>query len=153
MIEIKSPNPIGNPEYSIFLGGTIDMGNSHDWQKEFKKYLSEEISLNKNLVILNPRRDNWDSSWEQRLDNPKFKEQVNWELDALEKAGLRVFVFLSDSKSPITMLELGLHHDKPCIVYCPFEFYRSGNIHIVCERYNIPYYTDWNNFLESFKIE
>ena len=41
MIEIKSPNTIGNPEYSIFLGGTIDMGSSHDWQKEFKGYLDE----------------------------------------------------------------------------------------------------------------
>lgn len=152
MTEIKAPNPLYyGVKYSLFLGGTIDMGNSHDWQQEFKEYIEQNNTAIQNWVILNPRRNNWDASWEQRLDNPKFKEQVDWELDALDTADLRVFVFLPNSKSPVTMLELGLYHNKPCVVYCPFEFYRSGNIHIVCERYDIPYYTDWNKFLESFK--
>lgn len=152
MKEIKAPNFIGNPENSLFLGGTIDMGNSHDWQQEFKDFLSKNLTILKNWTILNPRRDNWDSSWVQHIDNSQFKEQVTWELLAMELADLRIFVFLPDSKSPVTMLELGLFKDKPCIVYCPFEFYRSGNIHIVCETYGIKYYTDWNEFLNSFKL-
>lgn len=154
MMEIKAPNSLTNClKYSMFLGGTIDMGNSTDWQTEFKEYIEQNNNiLNNEWTILNPRRDNWDNSWGQSINNPIFKEQVDWELNALNRADLRIFVFLPDSKSPVTMLELGLYHNKPCIVYCPFEFYRSGNIHIVCKRYNITYYTDWNEFLESFKI-
>ena len=35
MIEIKPPNPLYyGTKYSLFLGGTIDMGNSQDWQDE-----------------------------------------------------------------------------------------------------------------------
>ena len=150
MIEIKAPMSIGNPEYSIFLGGTIDMGNSHNWQKEFKEAIQSNNYL-KNWTILNPRRDDWDNSWIQHKDNPQFREQVEWELEALDRADIRIFVFLPESKSPVTMLELGLCNDKPSIVYCPFKFYRSGNIHIVCEKYKILYYTDWNKFLEAFK--
>jgi hypothetical protein len=152
MIEIKSPNKIIIPSYSLFLGGTIDMGNSQDWQKELKEFFENNSPQLQDWVILNPRRDNWDSSWSQHINNPQFKEQVIWELDAMDVADLRVFVFLPDSKSPITMLELGLYKDKPCVVYCPFEFYRSGNIHIICEKYNIPLYTDWEQFKKSFKL-
>ena len=47
------------------------------------------------------------------------------------------------------MLELGLHV-KDCIyVCCPDEFYRSGNIHIICERYNIPLFKDLNELLNN----
>lgn len=151
MTEIKAPNVLDIPGYTIFLGGTIDMGNSKNWQQEFKEYIeinNQEVSQ---WTILNPRRDDWDSSWIQHKDNPQFRQQVIWEISGMELADLRIFVFLPDSKSPITMFELGLFKDKPCVVYCPFEFYRSGNIHIACEVYNIPYYTDWNQFLKSFK--
>ena len=152
MIEIKSPNKIIVPKYSLFLGGTIDMGNSYDWQQEIKEYIENNNSKLQEWVILNPRRDDWDSSWVQHIDNPQFNEQVTWELDAMDIADLRLFVFLPNSKSPVTMLELGLYKDKPCVVYCPFEFYRSGNIHIVCKKFNIPYYTDWDQFKNSLKL-
>ena len=42
-----------------------------------------------------------------------------------------------DSKSPITLLELGLHKDDNIIVCCPEGFYRKGNVDIVCKKYNI----------------
>jgi len=103
MKEIKAPNPIGNPKYSIFLGGTIDMGNSHDWQQDFKAYLTKNNLILADWVIFNPRRDDWDSSWVQHKDNPQFRQQVEWELLAMELADLRIFVFLPDSKSPVTM--------------------------------------------------
>lgn len=151
MKEIKAPNHIDSFQNTIFLGGTIDMGNSVNWQKELKDYLNEHCPEYKDSIqLLNPRRDDWDSSWVQHKDNKEFNQQVTWELNALEQSSFRVFVFLPDSKSPITMLELGLFKHKASIVYCPFEFYRSGNIHIVCEKYNIPYYTEWDEFLNNF---
>lgn len=145
MVEIKAPNKLINIEYSIFLGGTIDMGNSTDWQKEVKSILESNDKIS-DWTILNPRRDDWDESEVQHIDNHQFNQQVTWELDAMEKADIRLFLFLPDSKSPVTMLELGLFSNKPSLVYCPFEFYRSGNIHIVCDRYKIPYFTNWDEF-------
>ena len=45
------------------------------------------------------------------------------------------------SKSPITLMELGLFaKSKKLFVVCPDEFYRSGNVQIVCNKYNIPLY-------------
>jgi hypothetical protein len=37
-----------------------------------------------NHYTYNPRRENWDSSLVQSIDDLKFKEQVVWELDNLE---------------------------------------------------------------------
>ena len=70
-IEIQSPNKIVVPEgySSMFLAGSIEMGIAEDWQKRVQKQL-----LDKEIVFLNPRRDDWDASWEQTIENPKFKE-------------------------------------------------------------------------------
>jgi hypothetical protein len=119
---------------SVFLAGTIDMGNSYDWQKA-----ATTRFLRHNITVFNPRRDEWDSSWEQSFEAPQFSQQVNWELDALEKANLILLHFDKDSLSPISLLELGLYaaSDK-LIVNCPKGFYRKGNVDIVCNRFNVP---------------
>jgi hypothetical protein len=58
---------------TIFLGGSIDMGAAELWQDR----------LVRDLVILNPRRDDWDSSWVQDpTPGTQFYKQVAWELDA-----------------------------------------------------------------------
>ena len=126
---------------SIFLAGTIDMGNSEDWQARLT-----EIFKDYDVDVFNPRRDDWDSSWEQRKENEQFNHQVTWELSCLEKADLIVMYFGPESKSPISLLELGLFKDKNVICYCPKEFYREGNVDIVCDRYGIQLYDDMNDF-------
>lgn len=146
MKEIKAPDKFNPEDKSIFLGGTIDMGNSEDWQSDIKKYLQSQCPDLKDYTVLNPRRDDWDNSWTQNINNSQFFEQVTWELRAMESANLILFVLFHESKSPVTLLELGLFKDKSPVVYCPDEFYRSGNVHIVCERYNIPYFTEWHKF-------
>jgi hypothetical protein len=40
---------------------------------------------NNQILVLNPRREDWDSSWIQSIDNPQFREQVEWEIYALTK--------------------------------------------------------------------
>jgi len=132
MKEFKASEPIKNDKVSIFLAGTIDMGNSLDWQAQIVQELHGY-----DIYIYNPRRDDWDLSWEQSINNPQFKEQVLWELNALEKADFIIFNFLPDSKSPITLFEFGKHYMDNIVVCCPDEFYRSGNIHVICEREQI----------------
>lgn len=137
MIEYKSPN--STPLCRIFLAGSIELGNAWDWQKQVTNDLSEE-----SCTILNPRRDDWDNSWEQKISNPKFYEQVSWELDALEKSDIIYMYLCENTKSPISLMELGLFaRQKKLIVCCEPKFWRRGNVEIVCCKYEIPFYTDY----------
>lgn len=150
MKQFKPPQQIeSNGLKSIFLAGTIDMGNSEDWQE-----VVTEQFYNSNVNIFNPRRAAWDSSWEQTFENPQFYQQVNWELNALERADVIILYLAEGSKSPISLLEMGLHaKEGKLVVYCPDNFYRSGNVQIVCDRYNIPLYKDLNNLINRVKDE
>jgi hypothetical protein len=134
-IEIQAPNELitKNGYISVFLGGSIEMGKAEDWQKVLIKALSD-----KQIIFLNPRRNDWDSTWEQKITNPEFKLQVTWELTALEFSNIIVMYFDPNTKSPISLLELGLHaKSKKLIVFCPEGFWRKGNVDIVCEKYGI----------------
>ena len=137
MKHIKSPELYYNENCfigDVFLGGSIEMGLAEPWQERLVNEFKDT-----NLRFLNPRRDDWDSSWVQEASNPQFSEQVNWELDALEYSDLIVFYFDPDTKSPITLMELGLSvagYGK-VIVCCPDRFWRKGNVEIVCQRYNL----------------
>lgn len=155
---IKAPQNEMLP-VNMFLAGTIDMGNSEDWQSSLIKsieFMNKQEHFNNiatpDIYIFNPRRDDWDSSWEQSIDNDEFNEQVTWELDHIEEADLVVINFEPDSKSPITLLELGLvagADPQRMIVRCPKEFYRRGNVEIVCERYGIPMFDEIDDFVSA----
>lgn len=149
MKEFKAPEQIEiRSGKSIFLAGTIEMGKSEDWQYKVKHYFENE-----DVYIYNPRRDVWDSSWKQDFSNPNFYQQVNWELDALDKADYIIMNLLPDSKSPISLLELGLFANSgKLLVCCPKKFYRSGNVQIVCNKYNIPLFENIMELLESIEL-
>ena len=133
---IKAPDSTEGITNSVFLAGSIDMGKAVDWQSE----IANKCEGN-NVTLLNPRRDDWDSSWEQSIENDKFREQVEWELDSMNKVDKIVFYFDKDGEAPITLLELGLHagdSSSNICVCCPEGFWRKGNVDIICERFNIP---------------
>lgn len=118
----------------IFLAGSIEMGKAEDWQQKVITSISDFEK-----IIYNPRRENWDSSWVQTIDNQKFKEQVEWELEGLEESDLIIMNFAPGTISPISLMEFGLYaRSGKMVVYCPDGFHRKGNIDVVCERYNIP---------------
>lgn len=136
MPTIKPPHSLNAVEnkFSVFLAGSIEMGAAENWQQIIEKAFYQ----NDNVVLLNPRRDDWNSSWKQEICNPQFNEQVSWELSGLEKADLIVFYFAKETKSPVSMLELGLFAQSgKLVVCCPEGFWRKGNIDIVCERFKI----------------
>lgn len=124
---------------TLFLAGSIEMGKAKDWQTELTDKILKNDKLNK-VIIVNPRRDDWDSTWEQVKTNKNFFEQVSWELENIEKSDFMVIHFNEKTQSPITLLELGLasqlDSDK-CIVFCEDKFFRKGNVDIVCDRYGI----------------
>lgn len=137
----------------IFLGGSIEMGKAKDWQQELGDFLAQTFP---NLVVANPRRKDWDSSWEQSITNPLFCEQVNWELNHLERSNYIVFYFDKDTYSPVTLMELGkmLEHtdSKTIFVCCPTGFWRKGNVDIMCQRKNVAVFDTMEELQHALKI-
>lgn len=137
MKEVNAPdNPVMNTllRHKIFLAGSIEMGVAENWQERMVR----ELKDTKHLIIYNPRRDDWDSSWVQSIDNKQFNEQVTWELDKMEKSSIIPMYFQPGTKSPITLLEFGLFAQSgKLIVCCPDGFWRKGNVDIVCREYEI----------------
>ena len=135
--EVKAPGKYDTGKrYTIFLAGAIDQGKAVNWQEMVARALDEF-----DILVLNPRRENWNDKVEQVASNPEFREQVEWELDAQEAADMVIFVFTKDSKAPITFLEFGLFAPTKDAVVCAEEgFYRQGNLDIVAERHKVPMY-------------
>ena len=129
----------------IFLAGTIDMGNSRDWQMEIYETFS---GIDGRYILYNPRQENWDATRPGEMDY-----QVRWELDHLENADMVIMYILGTSKSPISLLEMGLHakSDKMHVI-CEKDFYRYDNVRITCEYYGVPLYDDLDSFLENLTI-
>jgi len=136
---IKAPKSIKEHGsfLSVFLAGSIEMGQAEDWQSRVEREMGD--FADDVLSIFNPRRDDFQTDQKQSIDNPYFKEQVMWELDGLNQA-THIFMYLHpDTKAPITMLELGLFAEwQSIIVVCPDGFWRKGNIEIICDVYDIP---------------
>jgi hypothetical protein len=145
----KSPESIHSIDISkktIFLAGSIEMDKAVNWQKYCEEKLSEKY------ILFNPRRDSWDSSWKQTILNPEFNEQVNWELNALEKADIILMFFAANTLSPISLLEFGLYAQSGKLkVVVEDEFWRKGNIDIVCKKYNIEQYKDLETLINKLK--
>lgn len=130
----KPPEPVQAQGPTLFLAGSIEMGQAQDWQSLVIGAFAEVP-----IVILNPRRDEWDASWEQSIHFPLFREQVEWELAGLEQADLIAMYFAPATRSPITLLELGLFAQSgKLLVCCPDGFWRKGNVEVVCNRYGVP---------------
>lgn len=146
---IKAPQPFGDKAqtlFKVFLAGSIEMGKADNWQSKIEAIYGNR----QDVALLNPRRDDWDSSWVQDIDNPQFNEQVNWELNAMEVADLIIMYFLPGTQSPITLLEFGLHASSgKLIVCCPEGFWRKGNVDIVCKKFDIPQVSDVAALIEA----
>lgn len=152
MIEIQAPKSFSHIDdkktFSLFLGGSIEMNTAERWQDRLKEELK-----NYDVVMFNPRRDDWDSSIQQTILDSRFSEQVNWELDALDSSSLIVFYFDPNTKSPITLLELGLYANRGnVIVCCPDRFWRKGNVEIVCKRHGIKLEHTFDSLISQIKL-
>jgi hypothetical protein len=128
---------------SVFLAGSIEMGAATNWQRQV------EVALDGlSVVILNPRRDAWDAGWVQSIGNPEFREQVEWELEAQERADVIAMYFDPATRAPVTLLELGLFaRSGKLVVCCPDGFWRKGNVEIVCARYGVPLVAEFEEFV------
>lgn len=138
---------------SVFLAGSIEMGQAADWQALLIAQFHPEFD---DVAFYNPRRSDWDSSWSQDPNSEPFNNQVNWELDMLDRADFVFFHFAGDTKAPISLLELGMQantfnsHER-VIVSVDDAYWRKGNIEIVCQRAGIQC-TPWEDALRLLKL-
>jgi hypothetical protein len=149
---IKAPHniPESTEKKHVFLAGSIEMGKAENWQKT----VEDAFASREDVVLLNPRRVDWDSSWEQKKENVQFAEQVNWELNAMERADLIIMYFSPETKAPVTLLEFGLHaRSGKLVVCCPEGFWRKGNVDIVCDKYGIEQIDSLTQIIERIQTK
>ena len=136
--------PEGDLGVTVFLAGSIEQDAAARWQDEITRDL-----LNTDVTLFNPRRNRWDPTWEQRKTNFEFSQQVNWELDALDRSDFIAMNFDPETMSPITLLEFGFYAKSgKLLVCCPVRYQRRGNVEVMCERYGIELhdtYDSWYN--------
>lgn len=122
---------------TFFLAGTIDSGNSPNWQKQLYERLSKDKDLAGRLTIFNPRRDEWPDD-----GSDEVIRQIKWEHKHMDEADTIIMNIIGESKSPISLMEIGMYSQSgKLIVFCPEDFYRFDNVKVVCEKYDIPLHT------------
>lgn len=123
----------------IFLAGSIEMGAAKDWQS----MVAKEIEDYHDLLVLSPRRDDWNSDWDNLDPEPgtPLFEQIDWELRGLDQADLIYLYLAEDTISPISLLEMGLYHHKISCVYIDDKYLRRANAVITANHFNM-YHTN-----------
>ena len=120
---------------AIFLSGSIEKlsPGAVSWQERLTKLLEHHP-----VTIINPHRPDWDSSWKEDISDPRFTEQVEWELNMQETADVVAVYFAPGTQAPVTLLEFGLaaKYGK-AVVACPKGFWKRGNVEIVSKKYGV----------------
>lgn len=150
MTHLKPPSSLDfeRTRPSVFLAGSIEQGTAEDWQTTVAEALREF-----EITVLNPRRDSWDATWRQDREFAPFREQVEWELEAQEKSDLIAFYFSPSTRSPVTLLELGLAAGRrQSVVCCPEGYWRRGNVDIVCARYGIAQVATLDDLVQYLRV-
>lgn len=151
MIHIKAPNKYQHIDLlTIFLGGSIEMNRAERWQEQLATDLNSE-----NVLLLNPRRDDWYNSWSQDpTPGTPFYEQVTWEMDAQDYSDILVYYFDPTTVSPDTLLKLGAYgsaEPQAVIVCCPPTYFRYGNVRMFCDRHNIDMVESYEQLIAYLK--
>lgn len=138
---IEAPNMFtsGLGQTSVFLAGSIEMGQAENWRQKIIDKLQKD-KREAYTIIYNPRRSDWDASLAQTIENAQFRTQVEWELHYLLEADVALFYFDPQTKSPITLMELGLCAAKKpskTFVCCPDGYHRKGNVDILCHKFGV----------------
>lgn len=148
---INAPNfvDLNDKAKRVFLAGSIDNGAAENWQQ----YAIDQFESS-DITILNPRRPDWDSTWECTKTNSNFVKQVEWELNGLENCDYILMYFAPNSIAPISLLELGIFHKfKGMVVVCPEGYHRKGNVDIVCDTYGILQLDTLDDAINYIKVQ
>jgi hypothetical protein len=139
-----------NADVKVFLAGSMDRNWQDELMEKYDKVLAN--SFTKTIAFINPRRRDWDASWNESYKDANFYQQVKWELSCMEQADYVVVNITADSKAPISLLELGIQAKSgKLLVRCEDGFWKKGNVDIVCEQYGIKQFSTIDDIV-SFLI-
>jgi hypothetical protein len=104
----------------LFLGGGIS--SCPQWQPEMVELLKDT-----DLVLINPRRDNFDIT-----DPTMTEQQIKWEYKYLRLSAARLFWFPHETLCPITLFELGKFCERadPLFVGCHPDYKRKIDLEV-----------------------
>lgn len=108
----------------VFLAGVLG-----DWREEVVRDLQDL-----DVVIFDPVRKDWDSTWVESVDDVRFVEQTLWEFWRQAEAGLVLFYFGSaEADGVVTMMEFGLWAGtgRAVVLESP-DFRKWGYIRVIC---------------------
>ncbi len=122
----------------VFLAGSIDLDLAGDWRKKVIEEMEDSMHF------FDPIRIDHD-----KLDDLKMKKHIEWELDALSLSDKILLNFSPNSKSPISLVELGLYvQSSKLIVVCPDQFYQRRYVEVLCDKYNTPFFDGLDKAIE-----
>jgi len=129
---VLAPAPLTGPRPWVFLAGSIDR-SAAPWRAQIATSLAAIDG-----TLIDPSRLDWDATWSESADDPRFREQTQWELAALERADIVAFYFDPTTRAATTLLELGLvARSGRALVTCPEGYCRKGNVDIISARYDV----------------
>ena len=113
------------PSISGNAGDVLVIINKAQWEGELDKNGTYKGSFTMNDYIL----AGFPVSAAVYKTKEDMEKQIKWEQNHLDSADVIAMVLLDDSKSPISLLEMGLYaKSKKLIVFCTPEFYRYDNV-------------------------
>lgn len=141
----KMPDPVVRRNFGVFLGGTIDMADAHDWRR-----LAQHFLVGAGAWVYNPRPDTWDPVSVMSSQDPIFSGQVAWDLAALSACQVALFYFAPGSVSPISLFELGTCVGRThVVVCCPDGYTRQAYVEVACQTFSVPCFKDLDAALRS----
>jgi len=130
------------------LAGSIEQNTAHNWQALCEELLKDQWN------VFNPRREQWDETLEQDIQAKEFNHQVTWEMNAMNTADIILMYLQPGTKSPVSLLELGLQASSgKMVVVCPPGFWRKSNVDFVCNRFDIPRYESMDEAISYIQNE
>ncbi|WP_055447706.1 nucleoside 2-deoxyribosyltransferase domain-containing protein [Lacinutrix mariniflava] len=126
-----------------FLAGSMDFNESNSWRQKIMQEMKHLVHF---LDATRIEHNDFSDS--------QMKEHIEWELDALIISDKIILNFKEDSKSPISILELGMYvKSSKLVVVCPNKFYQRRYINVLCNKYNTPFFDSFDEAIEYLKKE
>lgn len=151
---LRYPDPLivdNKGSIKILLAGSssLEQGGTYDWQNKFIQGLvaltdptpgsKTGIMMFSKLsyLVIDPR--SYASNQEPTVDNPEFVQAESYFLDMIDQVDAIFLNFLKKSTAVTGVFDLGyLIRSGKTVVRCPDEYFMSGMVNFLCQRYNVP---------------
>ncbi|SEC82566.1 Nucleoside 2-deoxyribosyltransferase like [Tenacibaculum sp. MAR_2009_124] len=132
-----------NSKKLVFLAGSLSIDKIDNWRNTLVN------SYSTNFDFIDPTNDNY-----VLLNTSQMEKHINWELEGLELSDIIFMNLLPESKSPISMVELGLYaKSNKLIICCPEIFYQYRYIKTIAKKYNAALFTELEKGIQHLKKE